>query len=256
MKINDMRKSMRQLSNNTTTSKKRNQSMARKRLRTFADIKHCIDPTPQSTAFKSNRLTVEHKVVRGYKSSYHHNQLMTENITPEEYFCCFTKNIPKDVLETHLYEELFGLPCIKSMTSKSEANLAITESYEFVEMNNNSIHVSRVFISQLTNSFKTTSNRDNIKQQQKGHIKPRDDKENFRNDEQRIASMLQVLKKNVQFSSLDTSKKQLMIKGIADLGEILNSDDQVKVKYLSQESFGKYLHNKQLPTPIEAFKNI
>ena len=257
MKTNEFRKSTRQLLNTTTTKKPR-QSQARKRLKTFADIKNCIDSPAHQSLFKSNRVTIiDRKMAKDHKKSCYHNPRdFKEEKDPVNYFQCYSKEIPSDVLETYLYDELFSLPCIKSVTSQSEPNIVISESYEFVEMNNNSIHVSRVFRSQMTNSFKTSINREDMINSKIKPVETQDNKENFRSDEHRILTLIKALKKNVQFSGLDTSKKHIMFKGLTGLEEILNSDEPFKGKYLSQESFGKYLHNRQLPNSIEAFKNI
>lgn len=257
MKINELRKSTRQPSNKSSVAKKIRQSLTRQRMKTFADIKYCADATPQSTASKSNRLLSNKKMVGGVKSSFYQNYRPAVSCAkPEEYFSVLPQHIRVDVLEQQLYGQLFCMSPVKSVNSKSEVNLAITESYEFVEMNNNSIHVSRVFRSQLTNSFKTASNREDMKNSKKFQAEAQNNKENYRNDEQKIASMLHTLKKNVQFSGIDTCKKHSIVKGIVEMEDILKAEEQFKGKYLSQESFGKYLHNRQLPNSIEAFKNI
>ena len=258
MKINEIRKSTRQLSNNSNATKKRRQSLTRQRLRTFADIKHCIDLTPQSTASKSTRFLADTRLSRGIKSSFYNKaKIPTEGVDPEKYFCPMASNTKPETLETRLFDEFFGLSCKKSESDNSQVNnLAITESYEFVEMNNNSIHVSRVFRSQLTNSFKTASNREDVKNPPRRPVDSGCDKENCRNDEQQIATMLRALKKNIQMSGMDACRKQSMVKGIAEMEETLRADERFKGKHLSQESFGKYLHNRQLPNSIEAFKNL
>lgn len=252
---NEFRKERKNMNSNST-AKKKYQSLARKRFKTFADIKHCIDSPSAFQSVKNHRMITIQKDSK-FRSIYNQeNRYSVEMQDPLDYFHCFDVNTTPDELEIELHDSFFGMPCTKSVTSHSDANIAITESYEFVEMNNNSIHISRVFRSQLTSSFKTTSNRDDMINTKKRQMEVEINKENIRCDAQRILTMLQALKKSVQLSSLDTSKKQVMMKGIVDLTGILNSEEPLRGKYLSQESFGKYLNNKQLPNPIEAFKNI
>jgi len=257
MKFNEIRRSTRQQSNNSSTTHKHALSPARKRVRTFADIKQHIESTANSTASKSNRASATQKLASRCRSSFYASARPTvKRTTAAEYFATVRASAKIEELEVQLYDQLFGMPVAQSVASQSEANLAITESYEFVEMNNKSVHVSRVFRSQLSNSFKTPSYRDEPAKLKKRKPELQHDKENYRNDEQRISSMLLALKKNVQFSGVDAIKKHMLVRGVAQIEDILQSDDTQKGKYASQQSFGKYLHSRQLPNSIEAFRNI
>ena len=255
MKTNELKKSTFQFTNTTNINNKQ-PIKERKRLKTFADIKHHIDGPIYSTTAKNNRPILDKKMVKGHKRFLHrnnHHPFSSKN--PSDYFRCQPPDMSPETLETQLYDDFFSLPCIQSITSKSEDNIEITESYEFVEMNNNSIRISRVFRSQLSNSFKTSINREDMINTKKKPMDVHDDKENFRNEEQKIFTQIQNLKRNIQFSALDTPKKQNMMKGLVGLEDILNSSANFKDKYLSQESFGNYLCNRRQPNSIQGFKN-
>lgn len=257
MKVNELRRSMRQQSHTSNTTHKNRLSPARKRIRTFADIKQRIESSANSSASKSNRAPIAQKIASRCRSSFYASARPTvKRVCAADYFAVVCKGTRAEELEAELYDQLFGMPVAQSVTSNSHGNIAITGSYEFVEMNNNSVHISRVFRSQHSNSFKTPSYRDEPQKPMKLKLEIQNDKENYRNDEQRISNMLMALKKNVQFSTIDAYKKHTMVRGIVQIEDILQSDECHKSKHSSQQSFGKYLHSRQLPNSIEAFKNI
>ena len=172
------------------------------------------------------------------------------------YFQVVPSDTNKEEFESLLFNELFDMPCVKSVVSSCDLNGMISESCEFIEMNNSSIHPSRIFRSQLSNSCAASINKDmGLISRSKG-IDKFDNKENMKNDDTVIQNMLTHLKHRIQFSGFNSSKKQAMLKLVIDLNTVLNSEAESK----SYVYFGKPLdglpENMRVDGPFKGTQNF
>ena len=238
-------------------TKQKHSNYNHKRLKTFSEIKKCLKPSKSQCSTKNIKITVEPKRSVALRKSRNSRMESVKAIkTPKKFFRCFSKDINPFLLEVTMYEEFFNKPYKNSVESESESNRQISESYEFVEMNNQSIHVSKVFRSQISNSFKTSSNKEDLNIMPKKFIQMGEEKENSKNEEQRILNMVLRLKKSVQFSNIDNYKKKLLTNLIKDFEGILDDGESFKTKHQSQQSFGKHLYKRDEPLSVKVFNKI
>ena len=221
-----------------SSHKKKTPSIGFKQPKTFADIITSIDPINIKISCRpSSRPNERFFSKKRTKPLFYNNKENKKMRNPVKYFRIVPRNVQPNELEKTLYEELFDMPCIKSVASSVDLNGMISESYEFIEMNNSSIHPSRIFISQLSNSCATTNRKEQGMKTKDIQDENCNNKENIQNDVRGIEATLHKLKQQIQFSSFNSTKKQSLLKLIIEMNSVLHT----KTDYKSYISFVKPL---------------
>lgn len=237
-----------------SSQRKKTQSISFRKPKTFADIVGSIEPQYGRLSCKSHKRQIDQKILnRNHKPLYYGTITPVYANDPVDYFRVVPTDIADPEFENLLFNELFDIPCIRSVVSTSDLNGYIPESCEVIEMNNSSLHPSRIFMSQLSNSCQTVGKKPQCSVTQDKVLELQGNKENIGSSEKAIQVILNGLRKSIQFSGLSSCKKQSMLKLLVDLGVVLSADGNVKACHLSQNPIDKVVRSLRVEHSIENF---
>lgn len=240
-----------------SSHKKKTQSLCLRQPRTFADIKVSIDPNLSRSSWRPNKGMFDPRFTkRKPKPIYFTGTIRANARDPIEYFRTVPDGMAGPDLEALLFDELFEMPVVRSVVSSCDLNAVISESCEFIEMNNSSIHPSRIFRSGLSNSCVTGSKKEAMAVSRDCGREPFDNKENENSDEKAISTLITQLRKRVQFSGLTSCKKQSMLKTIAELDAQLGFDRVNAGIRQSMTPSCSLVHGFKASDSLEALKNL
>lgn len=219
----------------TDKSVKKTQKRKKKRLKTLSDVKKTYKPSCLVSSVKKHSQRNSYNNYIQVYSSHKKPRASQKQPLKEigEHFKVINPNLDDDFLEEFLHVEFFGFQPKESQISNLKIDFG-SESREFIELQNQSIHVSKIFQSNVSRSIT------NSQWPLKSLVFDENtncNKENCMSEEDKLFNMIKQFERSLKVSGINLEKKKLIHTNIKEIKSALGGekveDDTI--------SFGKCL---------------